>query len=143
MIVVDSLMVKNCSTFPTGSIEAAESNKLVFFDGGVYTFDLEDLLRASAEVLGKGSVGTSYRAVLDDGTTVGVKRLKDVVANKKEFEGQMAILGRIKHENLLPVRAYYYSKEEKLLVYDCLSAGSLSALLHGKFSPLLYHRAKL
>ncbi|KAK9158848.1 hypothetical protein Scep_005422 [Stephania cephalantha] len=38
-----------------GSAEA-ERNKLVFLDAGIYSFDLEDLLRASAEVLGKGSV---------------------------------------------------------------------------------------
>ena len=38
-----------------GSVEA-ERNKLVFMEGGGYSFDLEDLLRASAEVLGKGSV---------------------------------------------------------------------------------------
>ncbi|KAK4777986.1 hypothetical protein SAY87_018173 [Trapa incisa] len=115
----------------TGSIEAAERNRLVFFNGGGYAFDLEDLLRASAEVLGKGSVGTSYKAVLEDGTTVVVKRLKEVAVNKKEFEGQMAVLGEIRHENLLPLRAYYYSKDEKLLVFDYVSAGSLSALLHG------------
>ncbi|WJX90203.1 hypothetical protein P8452_72127 [Trifolium repens] len=115
-----------------GSAEAErERNKLVFFDGGIYSFDLEDLLRASAEVLGKGSVGTSYKAVLEEGTTVVVKRLKDVVVTKKEFEMQMEILGKIKHENVVPLRAFYFSKDEKLLVYDYMPAGSLSALLHG------------
>ncbi|KAK9114836.1 hypothetical protein Syun_021633 [Stephania yunnanensis] len=54
-------------------------------------FDLEDLLRASAEVLGKGSVGTSYKAVLEEGTTVVVKRLKDVVVTKREFEVQLEV----------------------------------------------------
>jgi hypothetical protein len=118
-----------------GSAEAErERNKLVFFDGGIYSFDLEDLLRASAEVLGKGSVGTSYKAVLEEGTTVVVKRLKDVVVTKKEFEMQMEILGKIKHENVVPLRAFYFSKDEKLLVYDSMPAGSLSALLHGTFS---------
>ncbi|KAL3745057.1 hypothetical protein ACJRO7_014205 [Eucalyptus globulus] len=113
-----------------GSVEA-ERNKLVFLEGGVYSFDLEDLLRASAEVLGKGSVGTSYKAVLEEGTTVVVKRLKDVAASKKEFEGTMEVLGKVKHENVVPLRAFYYSKDEKLLVYDYMAAGSLSALLHG------------
>ncbi|XP_051150429.1 probable inactive receptor kinase At2g26730 [Andrographis paniculata] len=114
-----------------GSAEAAERNKLIFFHGGGYSFDLEDLLRASAEVLGKGSVGTSYKAVLEEGTTVVVKRLKDVAVAKREFEQQMEVLGNISHHNLLPLRAYYFSKDEKLLVYDYLPAGSLSALLHG------------
>lgn len=113
-----------------GSIEA-ERNKLVFFEGGVYSFDLEDLLRASAEVLGKGSVGTSYKAVLEEGTTVVVKRLKDVAVSKREFDMQMEVLGKIKHQNVVPLRAFYYSKDEKLLVYDFMAAGSLSALLHG------------
>lgn len=115
----------------TGGSTEAERNKLVFFEGGIYSFDLEDLLRASAEVLGKGSVGTSYKAVLEEGTTVVVKRLKDVVVTKKEFEMQMEVLGKIKHENVVPLRAFYFSKDEKLLVYDYMSAGSLSALLHG------------
>ncbi|KAI8024534.1 putative inactive receptor kinase [Camellia lanceoleosa] len=115
----------------TGGSGEGERNKLVFFQGGIYSFDLEDLLRASAEVLGKGSVGTSYKAVLEEGTTVVVKRLKDVVVNKKEFEMHLDALGKIKHDNVVPLRAYYYSKDEKLLVSDYMSAGSLSALLHG------------
>ncbi|XP_010533192.1 PREDICTED: probable inactive receptor kinase At2g26730 [Tarenaya hassleriana] len=119
----------------TGSLSGlageTERNKLVFMEGGMYGFDLEDLLRASAEVLGKGSVGTSYKAVLEEGTTVVVKRLRDVTAAKKEFESQMDLVGKIRHPNVLPLRAYYYSKDEKLLVFDFLPTGSLSALLHG------------
>ncbi|XP_073052293.1 probable inactive receptor kinase At2g26730 [Primulina eburnea] len=114
-----------------GSTDGAGRNKLVFFNGNGYSFDLEDLLRASAEVLGKGSVGTSYKAVLEEGTTVVVKRLKDVAVGKKEFEQQIQIIGNLKNENLLPLRAFYFSKDEKLLVYDYMPAGSLSALLHG------------
>ncbi|KAG6589887.1 putative inactive receptor kinase, partial [Cucurbita argyrosperma subsp. sororia] len=113
-----------------GSVET-EKNKLVFFEGGIYSFDLEDLLRASAEVLGKGSVGTSYKAVLEEGTTVVVKRLKDVVVTKKEFETQMEAVGIINHENVVPLRAFYFSRDEKLLVSDYMAAGSLSSSLHG------------
>ncbi|KZV36421.1 putative inactive receptor kinase [Dorcoceras hygrometricum] len=113
-------------------VPLAQPSKLVFIPGGGYSFDLEDLLRASAEVLGKGSVGTSYKAVLEEGTVVVVKRLKDVVYTKKEFEELMQNLGNVKHQNLLQLRAFYYSRDEKLLVYDYLPAGSLSALLHGK-----------
>lgn len=114
-----------------GGVAESERNKLVFLNGGGYSFDLEDLLRASAEVLGKGSVGTSYKAVLEEGTTVVVKRLKDVSVTKKEFELHMESLGKVKHENVLPLRAFYFSKDEKLLVCDFMAAGSLSSLLHG------------
>jgi hypothetical protein len=113
-------------------VQEAEKNKLFFFEGCSYNFDLEDLLRASAEVLGKGSYGTAYRAVLDDGTTVVVKRLKEVIAGKREFEQQMEVVGRFgQHPNVVPLRAYYYSEGEKLLVSNYMPAGSLFTLLHG------------
>ncbi|KAH6763310.1 Leucine-rich repeat protein kinase family protein [Perilla frutescens var. hirtella] len=108
------------------------SNKLAFFEGCNYAFDLEDLLRASAEVLGKGTFGTAYRAILEDATTVVVKRLKDVNVGKRDFEQQMEVIGSIKHENVAELRAYYYSKDEKLMVYDYYSQGSLALMLHGK-----------
>ncbi|KAH0761597.1 hypothetical protein KY290_017670 [Solanum tuberosum] len=110
----------------------AEKNKLVFFEGCSYSFNLEDLLRASAEVLGKGSYGTAYKAVLDEATIVVVKRLREVGVAKKEFEQHMEIVGRAgRHPNIVPLRAYYYSKDEKLLVNEYMPAGSLSAALHG------------
>ncbi|KAF9661914.1 hypothetical protein SADUNF_Sadunf19G0118500 [Salix dunnii] len=112
-------------------VQEPEKNKLVFFEGCSYNFDLEDLLRASAEVLGKGSYGTAYKAVLEESTTVVVKRLREVVVGKRDFEQQMENVGRIgQHPNIVPLRAYYYSKDEKLLVYDYIPSGNLSTLLH-------------
>ncbi|TKY60696.1 inactive receptor kinase [Spatholobus suberectus] len=108
------------------------NNKLVFFEGCNYAFDLEDLLRASAEVLGKGTFGTAYKAILEDATTVVVKRLKEVAVGKKDFEQHMEIVGSLKHENVVELKAYYYSKDEKLMVYDYYSQGSISSMLHGK-----------
>ncbi|KAF3448661.1 hypothetical protein FNV43_RR09374 [Rhamnella rubrinervis] len=108
------------------------NNRLVFFEGCNYAFDLEDLLRASAEVLGKGTFGTAYKAILEDATTVVVKRLKEVSAGKRDFEQQMELVGSIRHENVIELKAYYYSKDEKLMVYDYYSQGSVSSILHGK-----------
>ncbi|XP_057445276.1 probable inactive receptor kinase At1g48480 [Lotus japonicus] len=90
-------------------------------------FELEDLLRASAEVLGKGTFGTSYQAVWP---VVAVKRLKDVTISEKEFKEKIELVGAMDHVNLVPLRAYYYSRDEKLLVHDYFPMGSLSALLH-------------
>ncbi|KHN08297.1 Putative inactive receptor kinase [Glycine soja] len=112
--------------------ESREKNKIVFFEGCNLAFDLEDLLRASAEVLGKGTFGTVYKAALEDATTVAVKRLKDVTVGKREFEQQMEMVGCIRHDNVASLRAYYYSKEEKLMVYDYYEQGSVSSMLHGK-----------
>ncbi|EFJ05924.1 hypothetical protein SELMODRAFT_270002 [Selaginella moellendorffii] len=107
-------------------------SKLVFLDPARRgSFDLEDLLRASAEVLGKGSIGTTYKAVLEDGSIVAVKRLKDVTAPPSQFEHNMQLIGGLRHRNVVPLRAYYHSKDEKLLVSDYMPRGSCSALLHG------------
>ena len=107
------------------------NRSLVFFGNAVRVFDLEDLLRASAEVLGKGTFGTAYKATLEMGVAVAVKRLKEATVPEKEFREKLEEVGRTDHENLVPLRAYYYSRDEKLLVYDYMPMGSLSALLHG------------
>ncbi|GLT77978.1 hypothetical protein SLA2020_495300 [Shorea laevis] len=75
-----------------------ERGQMVFFEG-VKWFELEDLLRASTEMLGKLRwVRDAYKAVLDDGNVVAVKRLKDAsVRGKREFEQHMELLGRLQH----------------------------------------------
>ncbi|KAK6126298.1 hypothetical protein DH2020_039943 [Rehmannia glutinosa] len=99
----------------------------------IVMFELEDLLRASAEMLGKGSLGTVYKVVLEDGSTVAVKRLKDAnPCARKEFEQYMDVIGKVRHGNVVRFRAYYYAREEKLLVYDYLPNGSLHSLLHAE-----------
>lgn len=113
------------------SLAVENKNKLVVFDNGHYSFDLEDLLHASAEVLGKGALGISYKVVLEDGNVLVVKRIKEVPASKREFEQTMGILRNAKHTGIVSLRAYYYAKDEKLLIYNYEPVGSLSGFLHG------------
>ncbi|CAI9261682.1 unnamed protein product [Lactuca saligna] len=119
------------TVYPTPPVSSFEKGRMVFFDGA-RRFELEDLLRASAEMLGKGGLGTAYKAVLDDGHVVAVKRLKEVVTGgKREFEQQMEVLGSLRHPNVVSLKAYYFAKDEKLLVYDYMTNGNLFWLLHG------------
>jgi hypothetical protein len=61
-----------------------------------------------------------------------VKRFKQMNnVGKEEFQEHMRRLGRLKHSNLLPLVAYYYRKEEKLLITDFVEKGSLAVHLHG------------
>lgn len=125
-------IVYSSSPYPNPGQPGYERGKMVFFDGE-RRFELEDLLRASAEMLGKGGFGTAYKAILDDGNVVAVKRLKDLNVNgKKEFEQQMEVLGRLRHPNLVGLKAYYFARDEKLLVHDYMPNGNLFWLLHGK-----------
>lgn len=126
-------------TAAVGGKGKGKDKGLIFYGKTGWNFDLEDLLRASAEVLGKGTYGTAYKAVLENGLAVAVKRLRDVNLGEKELRAKMDEIGRMDHQNLVPLRAYYYNREEKLLVYDYLPMGSLSALLHGYFLPFYFH----
>ncbi|CAH8331807.1 unnamed protein product [Eruca vesicaria subsp. sativa] len=107
------------------------SKDLIFFVTSLGEFDLDGLLKASAEVLGKGTVGSSYKASFDHGLVVAVKRLRDVVVPEKDFRERLQVLGSMSHPNLVALIAYYFSRDEKLLVFEYMSRGSLSALLHG------------
>lgn len=103
---------------------------------GMGIFELDDLLRAAAEEIGRGESGTTYKAVLECGSVVAVKRLvKEAKASsKKEFVQQMHLLGNLKHENLMQIISFYHSKEEKLIVYAHVSDDTLFSLLHGQYS---------
>ncbi|KAK4431644.1 putative inactive receptor kinase [Sesamum alatum] len=106
--------------------------ELVFIEDANPKFELEDLLRASAEVLGKGTFGTCYKAKLENGNTVLVKRLKDVIVTFEDFQQHMKVIGKMRHQNVAKLMAYYFSGDEKLLVYDYYDKPSISDLLHKK-----------
>lgn len=137
MVESESLSADFSSSAAKANAKGGVNKSLVFFGNAVRVFDLEDLLRASAEVLGKGTFGTAYKATLEMGIAVAVKRLKEVVVPEKEYREKMEEVGRVDHENLVPLRAYYHSRDERLLVYDYMPMGSLSALLHGEHLVLL------
>lgn len=95
-------------------------------------YSLEELLKASAETLGRGTVGSSYKAVMESGYIVTVKRLKEArYPRLEDFRRQMEVVGRMRHPNLVAVRAFFQAKEERLLVYDYFPNGSLFSLIHG------------
>jgi len=109
--------------------------KLVHFDGAL-SFTADDLLCATAEILGKSTYGTVYKATMEDGSYVAVKRLREKIAKgQKEFEAEVNALGKLRHHNLLALRAYYMGpKGEKLLVFDFMPKGNLASFLHGKLT---------
>ncbi|KAK4706335.1 hypothetical protein R3W88_034097 [Solanum pinnatisectum] len=108
------------------------NQKLVFLGNTKEKYDLVDLLRSEAMLLGKGTFGSSYKAELENGKIVFVKRLKDCCLVQEEFKKKIQELAQLSnhHESLLPLRAYYYSKDEKLLVFDYMPMSSLASPLH-------------
>ncbi|KVI05822.1 pollen receptor-like kinase 3 [Cynara cardunculus var. scolymus] len=99
---------------------------------GKPVFGLSDLMKAGAEVLGNGSLGSSYKAKLSNGLILVVKRLKEMnKMDSDDFKTEMTRLGGLKHPNILAPLACHYQKDEKLLIYEYIPKGSLLYLLHG------------
>lgn len=118
--------------------EEGQNGKFMVVDEG-FALELEDLLRASAYVVGKSRSGIVYKVVAGRGsgtlgsTVVAVRRLSegDAPLKFKEFEAEVEAIGRVNHPNIVRLRAYYYANDEKLLVTDFIRNGSLYAALHG------------
>nr|XP_043630075.1 probable leucine-rich repeat receptor-like protein kinase At1g68400 [Erigeron canadensis] len=112
-------------------VSEQDQEKLVFVNGEP-EFELDSLMKASAESLGKGNFGNTYRARLEDGRSVIVKRLRDLKPlSQNEFMSHLQVIAAHKHPNLAAPLAYFYSKEEKLLVHKFIPNGSLFNRLHG------------
>ncbi|KAJ1434941.1 Serine-threonine/tyrosine-protein kinase, catalytic domain [Sesbania bispinosa] len=114
----------------TTMMTVEERKELIFFNNKP-KFQMSELLRASAEALGHGIMGNSYKAMLNDGPTVVVKRLRDLKPlTKEEFAKIVQMIADLKHPNLLPLLAYYHSRDEKLMLYRYAENGNLFSRLH-------------
>lgn len=105
------------------------------------TLTPEELSRAPAEVLGRSSHGTSYRATLDNGVFLTVKWLREGVAKqKKEFAKEAKKFANIRHPNVVGLRGYYWgpTQHEKLILSDYVSPGSLASFLYGMCAHLSF-----
>ncbi|KAI9080730.1 hypothetical protein K1719_037243 [Acacia pycnantha] len=115
-----------------------QKGKFVIVDEG-FSLELEDLLRASAYVVGKSKSGIVYKVVAGGkgsgpaATVVAVRRLSegDATWKLKEFEAEVETIGRVNHPNIVRLRAYYYASDEKLIITDFIRNGSLHTALHG------------
>lgn len=126
---------KECLCFRKDESETLSENveqyDLVPLDSQV-AFDLDELLKASAFVLGKSGIGIVYKVVLEDGLTLAVRRLGEGGSQRfKEFQTEVEAIGKLRHPNVVTLRAYYWSVDEKLLIYDYIPNGSLANALHG------------
>ncbi|KAL6978906.1 hypothetical protein U1Q18_020572 [Sarracenia purpurea var. burkii] len=116
-------------------IKGAKGMKISTFEKSVSKMKLGDLMKATNNfskdyIIGSGRTGTMYKAMLEDGTSLMVKRLQDTPHTEKEFIAEMATLGSVKHRNLVPLLGFCVAKKERLLVYKHMPNGTLHDQLH-------------
>ncbi|KAG5050214.1 hypothetical protein JHK85_011317 [Glycine max] len=108
------------------------AGELFFLDSSL-AFTAEELSRAPAEVLGRSSHGTLYKATLDSGHMLTVKWLRvGLVKHKKEFAREVKRIGSMRHPNIVPLLAYYWGprEQERLLLADYIHGDNLALHLY-------------
>ncbi|RZB90301.1 putative LRR receptor-like serine/threonine-protein kinase isoform E [Glycine soja] len=129
----DSLSGENLARLDTRSPDRLVG-ELHFLDDTI-TLTPEELSRAPAEVLGRSSHGTSYKATLENGLLLRVKWLREGVAKqRKEFVKETKKFANIRHPNVVGLRGYYWgpTQHEKLILSDYISLGSLASFLYDR-----------
>ncbi|XP_050205969.1 probably inactive leucine-rich repeat receptor-like protein kinase At5g48380 [Mercurialis annua] len=117
------------------SLKGVKGIKISMFEKSVSKMKLSDLMKSTnsfnkENIIGSGRTGTMYKAELEDGTSLMVKRLQDSQRSEKEFVAEMATLGSVKHPNLVPLLGFCIAHKERLLVYKYMPNGTLYDNLH-------------
>ncbi|KAL3646322.1 hypothetical protein CASFOL_011502 [Castilleja foliolosa] len=103
-----------------------KTGALVTVDGE-NELELETLLKASAYILGASGSSIMYKAVLEDGTTLAVRRVgENGVERFRDFKNQVRVIAKLVHPNLVRIRGFYWGTDEKLIIYDFVPNGSLA-----------------
>ncbi|CAL5197746.1 unnamed protein product [Lathyrus oleraceus] len=114
----------------TGS--GSNTGTLVTVDGE-RELEVETLLKASAYILGATGSSIMYKAVLEDGTSLAVRRIGESgVERFKDFENQVRVIAKLVHPNLVRVRGFYWGHDEKLIIYDYVPNGCLANVRYRK-----------
>jgi hypothetical protein len=110
----------------------------------VWNFDgrlvFDDIIRATENfdnkyLIGTGGYGKVYKAHLQDGQTVAVKKLhstEEEVNDETSFRSEMEILLQIRQRSIVTLYGFCSHPEYKFLVYDYIERGSLHTTLQNE-----------
>ncbi|KAK1436812.1 hypothetical protein QVD17_02596 [Tagetes erecta] len=99
------------------------------------TYDFDESL-----VIGKGGFGKVYRGNILIGDTLVVAAIKRLDPESSqgpdEFWAEVETLSMVRHHNIVPLIGYCIHEQEKILVYEYMSNGTLDDNLHKGGAPL-------
>ncbi|KAG2601022.1 hypothetical protein PVAP13_5KG564600 [Panicum virgatum] len=112
----------------------------------VWNFDgklaFEDITRATENfseryIIGSGGYGTVYKAHLQGGRLVAVKKLHQIeehMSDGKRFISEIEVLTKIRHRSIVKLYGFCSHPRYKFLVYDYIERGNLRATLENEES---------
>ncbi|XP_065859649.1 G-type lectin S-receptor-like serine/threonine-protein kinase SD2-2 [Euphorbia lathyris] len=109
--------------------EKGEEKDFPMLNLKVFTYKkLYSATQGFSDKLGHGGFGAVFRGELDS-TSVAVKRLERPDNGEKEFRAEVCTIGSIHHVNLVRLLGFCSEKSHRLLVYEYMPNGPLSAYL--------------
>ncbi|KAJ0586643.1 putative protein kinase RLK-Pelle-CrRLK1L-1 family [Helianthus annuus] len=111
--------------------------------------ELSEIHKATANfdeslVIGKGGFGKVYKGNMINGESllaVAIKRLaSESRQGAAEFEAEVKMLSTLRHRNIVSLIGCCIHEQEKILVYEYMSKGSLSDHLHKRGTSLSWLR---
>ncbi|XP_043721593.1 calmodulin-binding receptor-like cytoplasmic kinase 3 [Telopea speciosissima] len=95
--------------------------------------------------IGEGGFGTVYKAELQDGQVVAVKRAKkEHFGNSQtEFSSEVELLAKIEHRNLVRLLGYVDRGNERIIITEYVPNGTLREHLDGKRGKILDFNQRL
>ncbi|CAL5033937.1 unnamed protein product [Urochloa decumbens] len=95
-------------------------------------------------VIGVGGFGKVYRAVMQDGREVAVKRGNPMShQGLAEFRTEVEVLSRVRHRHLVALVGYCDEHNEMILVYENMEKGTLRSHLYNSDKPSLSWKKRL
>ncbi|KAH9531195.1 hypothetical protein CY35_19G024200 [Sphagnum magellanicum] len=89
---------------------------------------------AQEHLVGEGSLGCVYNGDFQDGQVLAVKKLDTsapLVQSEPNFLRVVGNIARLRHANIIELVGYCAEHGQRLLVYEYVSHGTLSEILHG------------
>uniref|UniRef100_A0A2C9U8V8 Receptor-like serine/threonine-protein kinase n=1 Tax=Manihot esculenta TaxID=3983 RepID=A0A2C9U8V8_MANES len=85
---------------------------------------------SQANKIGQGGFGSVYKGQLTNGKEVAVKRLsKNSGQGAEEFKNEAMLIAKLQHRNLVKLLGCCIQEDERILIYEYLSNGSLDLFL--------------
>ncbi|XP_019709862.1 probable protein kinase At2g41970 [Elaeis guineensis] len=85
-------------------------------------------------LIGEGSYGKVFHADLTTGEPAAIKKLDPSASNDpdSDFAAQLSMVSRLKHEYFVQLLGYCLEANNRILVYQFATNGSLHDVLHGR-----------
>ncbi|KAK4283655.1 hypothetical protein QN277_000583 [Acacia crassicarpa] len=112
------------------------------------SFTYEELSKGTkgfTEELGHGAFSIVYKGFLPDtpGNLIAMRKLNMVKGSEKDFEVEVSAIGRTHHRNLVQLLGFCNEGEDRLLVYEFMSRGTLAKFLFKDPRPSWHQRVDI